>query len=124
MDRHLNLFYTYKTHHLEDNVTRALLVTLSNLSPIHQRLFLERVVLKADQKRGDSSPDLLAAHNFVYQLQPSALEVDDLLTAENGRLVGITASGSQAIELDPNYSSDRKGRPDALFADRENCSNH
>jgi hypothetical protein len=39
---HLNLFYSYGAHANENNMTRALMIVLRNLSPVHQRIFVDR----------------------------------------------------------------------------------
>ena len=83
-DRHLNLFYTYQTRHLEDNVTRALVITLQNLTPVHLRLFLQDVILTKSSRR----LHLLAEGDFDFSLQVVQSD-EDRLSAETGVIVGI-----------------------------------
>lgn len=53
MDKHLNLFYSYnqgsldkleKVKQLEDNITRALIVTLMSLEANKQKCFIEKLL--------------------------------------------------------------------------------
>jgi hypothetical protein len=119
-DRHLNLFYTYQTRRLEDNVTRAFVITLRNLSPTHLRLFLQDVVLA---KRSQGVPTrrlhLIAEGDFDFSLQVSPSE-EDRLNAETGIIVGINFSGKQFPTLDAASASQGGARPDALVTDTAN----
>ena len=98
-NRHLNLFHTYGTAHLEDNVTRALIITLTNLAPVNLRLFLNEVVLaKTRSKRQEVS--LFAPPDFEFDLQvtsPQQGPEDERLTPRTGVLLGITYGGKQAL---------------------------
>ena len=118
LDKHLNAFYSYRTNHLEDNVTRALIITLSQLSPVHVRSLLRDVVFNEKPSMRDRV-DLMAEPDFAYDLQIGTWE-EELLTSNNGAIVGITWSG--AAELGPAIASGDagKGRPDALLSDRAN----
>ena len=72
-DRHLNLFYTYGHAEWENNVTRGLMLTLSQLAPVHLRLFLHDVVLaeprSVAQKVLRDRLRLLAEPDFRFELQ-------------------------------------------------------
>jgi hypothetical protein len=108
---HLNLFYSYNDHGCENNLTRALLIVLRNLSPVHKRIFIDRFFASAPPS------DPLSGRDFPSLLQVYGLEEEDArLTPENGRIVGITRSGRQGPDL-----SDAEGIgdaiPDALFGD-------
>ena len=119
-DRHLNLFCTYDTHHIENNVTRALMITLRNLAPAHLRLFLRDVVL-AKQKLRAQRIDLLADGHFEFDLQVGQSPSDeDRLSAETGVIVGINFSGRQSPAFDPIARTSGGARPDALFTDPTN----
>ena len=68
MEKHLNLFYSYnqgnlssseRTKQLEDNLTRALIVTLRNLEHPSQIKFLKLLLLK----------NIVHSKSFVYDLQ-------------------------------------------------------
>lgn len=108
-DIHLNLFYTYATNHLEDNVTRALVIVLRNLAPAHLRLFIQEVILEQIRSRQPGAFahfDLLAPPAFEFDLQlsgPSG-EDEEKLTDKNGVLVGISHSGRQGVVLSPEGS--------------------
>ena len=119
LDDHLNVFYSYKTNHIEDNVTRSLIITLSQLSPVHLRSFLRDVVLK-DKRSLRGRIDLLAAPDFAYDLQIGTRE-DDPLTIDNGVIVGITWSGSVDLAAPTGGGTDNMGRPDALLFDSANA---
>src|SRR5262245_38542161 len=95
-DRHLNIFYTYQTHHLENNVTRALIIALRNLAPVHLRLFLRDVILRKKPNAFRQRIQLLTASGFEFDLQvggPS--DENDKLDARTGVIVGINYSGKQ-----------------------------
>jgi hypothetical protein len=119
MDKHLNLHFTYKTHHLEDNVTRALLVTLQQLSPSHLRLLLRELL--ADTSifdRLSGSKYLLDTSTPVeFDLQVSPQD-DSKLGPDEGVILGIEYSATQDIRFDPDLADDRGGRPDARIQDR------
>jgi len=113
MNKHLNLFYTYKTNHLEDNVTRALIITLMNLTPVHLRLFFSEVLKRPDKIH------LLADPKFIFDIQvPEPLE-EERLNEGNGLIVGINYSGRQKLVFDTNSDSIGVARPDALVSDIE-----
>ena len=114
-DRHLNLFYTYQTRHLEDNVTRALVITLQNLTPVHLRLFLQDVILTKSSRR----LHLLAEGDFEFSLQVVQSD-EDRLSAETGVIVGINFSGKQFPTLDAAPTAPGGARPDALVTDPAN----
>jgi hypothetical protein len=127
-NRHLNLFYVYGAAHLENNVTRALLITLRRLTPVHFRLFLKELIIDELKKlKGLSSlcPSfkILADPNpskFEFFTQMSATNYTPFLTEENGVILGINHSGDQTLELS-NSSVDNAGsRPDAIIMDMEN----
>lgn len=134
-DRHLNLFYTYNTNHLEDNVTRALAITLQQLTPAHLRLLLKDCFLSSTDENDPSALaeriELMASDEFEFDLQvtrqaPGEAEEDALLTRENGFLLGITRRGDSDpitpddAPSDETTSSDSGGRPDAWIADNGN----
>ena len=119
-DPHFNLFYTYKTHHLEDNVTRAFILTLRALAPTHLRLFLREVILKRAQGL-QQRIKLLEKPEFHFDLQVTGPSDDnDKLDAETGVIVGVDYSGKRAPTF--NALSDVEGgaRPDALLSDIAN----
>src|SRR5882672_8636231 len=121
MNKHLNLFYSYQTHHLENNVTRSLIVTLKNLSPINVRLFLRQLVFnKPNEMHGEflQKLDLLAEANLSFDLQAAPLTDEEKLTAQNGRIIGINYSGSQTLQFDPSVIEDAGTRPDASLTDK------
>lgn len=122
MNKHLNLFYTYRTKHLEDNVTRALIITLMNLTPVHIRLFLREVIISKLRESKLELLDkvrLLADPNFIFDLQvPEPLE-DEKLCEGNGLIVGINYSGGQQLGFDTSLDSIGGARPDALVSDSE-----
>lgn len=121
MDRHLNLFFTYNTAHLEDNVTRALMLTLSRLSPVHLRLFIQEVILSKSHNKNRKRLDLLAAPNFTFDLQvtPPDRSEGERLNSRTGLIVGINYTAGQNLSFDTARL--REGcRPDAVLIDGEN----
>lgn len=119
-DRHMNMFYTYNTFHLEDNVTRALLLTLKNLAPIHLRLFLRDVILsKSPQAAIRDRIHLWAEPDFDFDLQITPPD-DERLSFSTGVIVGVNYSGNQALAFDASNSINGKARPDALVSDNAN----
>ena len=121
-DRHLNLFYTYRTAHLEDNVTRALILTLRQLAPVHLRLFLRDVLLaKPAQKALRDRMQLLAEPDFRFELQVTAPDEDrDRLDAKSGVIVGVNYSGTQAPVFEAKADAQGGARLDALISDPAN----
>jgi len=121
-DRHVNLFWTYRTRHLEDNVTRAFVITLRQLAPVHLRLFLQDVVLaNPAQKQIRDRLRLLTDPNLEFDLQVTPPdEAGDRLDVTTGLIVGVNYSGTQApqFELSPDPGSG--ARPDAMVTDVEN----
>jgi hypothetical protein len=118
-DRHLNLFYTYRTNHLEDNITRALILTLRNLAPVHLRLFLRDIILsKSKQVIVRERMQLLTDDDFRFELQVSPPE--ERLDAKTGVIVGVNYSGAQSPTFDATYLSQGGARPDALVIDAAN----
>lgn len=120
MDKHLNLFYTYKTHHLEDNVTRALVVMLQQLSPLHLRLLLVTLLQSSKHPISTrlSKPEhLLDPSQMKFELQVSVRDEDEKLSHEQGVLLGISYSGNQQIQFDPDLSDEGRGRADATIED-------
>ena len=122
MDKHLNLYFTYKTHHLEDNVTRALLVTLQQLSPSHLRLLLRELLTDTSIfDRLSGTEYLLDASTPVeFDLQVSPWDEDSGLGRDEGVILGIEYSATQEIRFDPEHADDRHGRPDAVIKDEAN----
>jgi|CXWL01.1.fsa_nt_gi hypothetical protein len=120
-NKHLNLFYTYRTNHIEDNVTRALLITLSRLTPVHLRLFIRDLVLK---NKIDISQRLqfFAEPDFTFEPQVSEpLDETRRLDVNNGVIVGINLSGTQALTFGTLDKTGLGGaRIDALVADNGN----
>lgn len=119
-NKHLNLFYSYRTNHIEDNVTRALLITLSRLTPVHLRLFIRDLVLK---KKTDLSHRLqfFAEPDFTFDPQVSLPPDEDRrLDANNGVIVGINLSGTQALTFETSDKGLDRARIDALVADNGN----
>lgn len=113
MDRHLNLFHSYRTAHVEDNVTRALIVALRALSPLHLRMVIKGVLLPEARRDGY---DVFAEPDFRFDLQTAPLPPDERLDASNGVLIGLTYTGTQGVVFDdsgPNGGS----RPDAVVHD-------
>ncbi len=121
-DRHLNLFYTYQTRHLEDNVTRALILVFRHLGAAHLRLFFHEIVLrKPAQRKMRERMSLLAEDEFEFALQVrQSEESPELLDATNGVIVGVNYSGTQVPVFDPNVEDLGGARPDALVADSAN----
>lgn len=121
-NRHLNLFYTYRTRHLEDNVTRALVLTLRNLAPVHLRLFLRDVVLrKPAQAALRERVQLLVEDNFDFDLQVTPPDDNsNLLDAKSGVIVGVNYSGTQAPIFDATIDNPGGAKPDALISDMAN----
>jgi hypothetical protein len=118
-DKHLNLFYTYRTNHLEDNVTRALAVTLSGLSPVHLRLFLRDVCLEHRPELKERL-QLIAAPNFQFDLQLQERPEEEKLNEANGVIVGINYSGNQRLAFDQDLAVEGGARPDMMISDEEN----
>lgn len=120
-NKHLNLFYTYRTNHIEDNVTRAFLITLSRLTPVHLRLFIGDLVLK-NKAELNHRLQFFAEPDFTFELQVSGpLDEDRRLDANNGVIVGINLSGAQALAFETSEKADLGGaRIDALVADNGN----
>lgn len=119
-DRHLNLFYTYQTRHLEDNVTRALVVALKNLAPVNLRLLLQDVVLaKQNSSASVRRLDLFAEGDFQFGLQVGQSDSDPL-DAKTGVIAGITFSGNQFPRLGSSAIALGGSRPDALVTDEAN----
>ena len=127
-NRHLNLFYVYGAAHLENNVTRALLIALRGLTPVHFRLFLKELIIdELKKQRGFSilcpSFKILADPNpskFEFFTQMSATNYTPFLTEENGVILGINHSGDQTLELSNSSVDNAGGRPDAIIMDMEN----
>ncbi len=120
-DRHLNLFYTYQTRHLEDNVTRALVLTLRNLAPVHLRLFMRDVILRNAQAPLRERVRLLVEGTFEFDLQVTPPDDQgDRLDATNGVIVGVNYSGIQAPTFDATPNTLGGARPDALVSDTAN----
>jgi hypothetical protein len=121
-DKHMNLFYTYRTKHLEDNVTRALVLVFRNLAPAHLRLFFHEVVLRAPAQRDmREHMSLLAEDKFEFELQVTPPEESsERLDASNGVIVGVNYSGTQAPVFDASIENLGGARPDALIADTAN----
>ncbi|MDO8473192.1 MAG: hypothetical protein Q7T05_05165, partial [Dehalococcoidia bacterium] len=118
--RYMNMFYTYNTYHLEDNVTRALLLTLKNLAPIHLRLFLRDVILrKPPQHAVRERIQLLADPDFGFDLQITPPD-EERLNLKNGVIVGVNYSGKQALAFDAISGISGRARPDALVSDIAN----
>lgn len=125
-DPHLNLFYSYDNASLEDNVTRALLVTLSQLGSVHQRLVLRDLLLPEAFTNNGDGPELVQREGLRFDLQVHAGDdhretEDELLTADNGALIGIHHSVEE-VDIDPEGLRDPKGaaRVDALIEDQAN----
>ena len=121
-DRHLNLFYTYDTPHLENNVTRALVITLRNLAPVHLRLFLRDVVLRRPAQAAlRERLQVVAEGGFDFGLQVAPPDEDrDRLGPENGVIVGVNYSGTQAPRFEGMVDVLGGARPDALVQDTPN----
>jgi hypothetical protein len=123
VDKHLNLFYTYNTHHLEDNVTRAFAITLANLSPVHLRLFLKELLSRQGEKSRAEVKDkicLMSKPRFQFDLQVRMPQEEERLNESNGLIVGINYSGAQELSLDDQYIADGGCRPDMSVSDLEN----
>jgi hypothetical protein len=122
MDKHLNLFYTYNTHHLEDNVTRALAITLRSFSPVHLRLFLKELL---SRQTGKSRPELkdkirlMSTPRFQFDLQIRMPHEEERLNESDGLIAGINYSGAQGLVLDDRYVAAGGCRPDMLVPDDE-----
>ena len=132
MNKHLNLFYTYQANHLEDNVTRALIITLKHLSPINLRLFFKEVIfsqLDSNKEIFMKKLNLFSKQNFKFETQVSTFlesidfsDDENKLTSENGLIVGINYSGKQPLNLSPKPDKDSvRSRLDGLISDNENC---
>jgi hypothetical protein len=119
MDKHQNLFYSYSTHHLEDNVTRALAITLKHLSPAHLRLFLRDVIARKSGLPLKDRIRLLARPNFEFELQVGSNELDKL-SEDDGLIVGINYGAQQRLVFDENFITAGGARPDMLVSDKEN----
>ena len=120
-DRHLNLFYTYQTRHLEDNVTRSLVLTLRNLAPVHLRLFMRDVILRKAQAALRDRLRLLVEGTFEFDLQVTPPdEQGDRLDTTNGVIVGVNYSGTQTPAFDATTNTLGGARPDALVSDTAN----
>lgn len=120
-DRHLNLFYTYgNSARWEDNFTRAFLLTLKSLAPVHFRLFLRDMLLDEEHQHLRDRIDLRAEDDRLFDLQVSEAtrEGDPKLTSENGVLVTIDTTGAEELTLEKG-SSDGGARVDALVSDAE-----
>jgi len=117
-DRHLNLFYPYgDAARWEDNFTRAFLIALQSLAPVHFLLFVRDMLLDSRHQELRDKIDLRAAAEPVLDLQVSgsSREGDPPLTSENGVLVTIDATAAEELALqrgDPGGGS----RVDALVA--------
>lgn len=126
MNNHLNLFYSYQTHHLEDNVTRALLITFRNLSPLAIRLFLQQVVLpKAKDEIIKSKISMLSEPEFIFDTQSSYLSEsmsdDKKFVASNCLILGINYSGMQKLYFQENPDIiDSRSRLDGIIVDKTN----
>lgn len=117
MDRHLNLFYTYDTHHLEDNVTRAFIITLKNLSVVYQRLFYNRLISKSNSNR---DINMMSDPELDYDLQIANEPTnEDKLTSDNGLIIGIEYS-PRDIDISPEFLYEGRGRADAIVIDKAN----
>ena len=122
MNKHLNLFYTYGPKHLEDNVTRALIITLKNITPVHLRLFLREVIipkLRGSKLELQGKVRLLADPNFIFDLQVPEPQENEKFCEGNGLIVGINYSGSQKLDFDTSSDSIGGARPDALVSDSD-----
>jgi hypothetical protein len=120
-DYHFNLFYTYQTNHLENNVTRAFVLTLRSLAPAHLRLLFNEVILKRAQGQLRKRINFLEKPEFEFDLQVSKPSDDDYkLTAETGVIVGVDYSGKQALIFDSSFDTEGGARPDALLSDVAN----
>jgi hypothetical protein len=123
--RQLNLFYTYGTAHVEDNVARALIITLMNLTPVNLRLFINEVVLA--KTRDKVVPDrqalpLFTPPDFEFDLpvtNPQQGAKDEGLTPHTGVLVGITCKGNQAPVFEATPAGG-EARPAGLVSDSSN----
>lgn len=115
-DRHLNLFYAYgDAARWEDNFTRAFLIALQSLAPVHFRLFFRDMLLDSRHQELREKIDLRAAAEPVLDLQVSgsSREGDPPLTSENGVLVTIDATAAEELALE--HGEARGGsRVDAL----------
>ncbi|MFX0199169.1 MAG: hypothetical protein ACFFCW_23850 [Candidatus Hodarchaeota archaeon] len=123
MNKHLNLFYTYNTHHLEDNVTRAFIVTLKNLTPVNLRLFIRDIIIEKLEKVNSklrSKIGLLADPKFAFDIQLTEPPGGEKLHEGNGLIVGINYSGKQLLVFDRDSESVTGARPDAFLSDNEN----
>lgn len=128
-DRHLNLFCSYGNHRIEDNVTRALIVTLRRLSPVYQRLVLRDVLVPEERDDLRKRIQLTARQPLDFDLQVHASARGDeqdgtadsevKLTSNTGILVGLHAGESSDVDLDAIRSSNRDARVDATIADPE-----
>jgi len=119
--RHLNLFYTYHTNHLEDNVTRALMLTLRSLAPVHLRLFLRDVILKNPaQESLRARMQVFTISNFDFDLQVTSPSKPDRLDLMNGVIVGIKYSGTVPLNFSQLVDKAGGSRPDALLSDKAN----
>lgn len=125
-DPHLNLFHSYDNARIEDNVTRALIVTLSQLSPVHQRLlFSDLFLANAPSGREKSDVALLRREPLTFDLQVQSgreeSEGEDRLTAETGVLVGLHHASTEAdIDSEALRQRDGAARVDAYIEDPSN----
>ena len=129
MNKHLNLFYSYSGGaHVEDNVTRSLILTLRQLSPINLRIFLNDIINRNGEKCNFLIKDKLLANDMLgFDIQITGLnseiedETDSKLTESNGIILGINWGGDQNLDLKSSSEYNAGGsRPDAMITDRAN----
>lgn len=126
-DRHLKLFHSYDNAKIEDNVTRALVIALSQLSPVHQRLVLRDLFLPhGSWEEKKNRIELVQREALKFDLQvhaakESGSEGDDPLTSDDGVLVGLHHS-IEEVDIDPEELEGSEGaaRVDALVEDPAN----
>ncbi len=124
-NRHLNIFHSYQAYHIENNVTRGLILTLKSLTPFSLRLFIQEIALKFrdkdDKVRQDNRDfDLLADPKFSFDLQPSPPSDEEKLRNDNGLLIGITYTGKQDLQINSDYLTERRGLPDGMVSENSN----
>jgi hypothetical protein len=128
MNKHLNLFYSYSggAYH-EDNVTRSLIITLGQLSPINLRIFLHDILNKKGHKNTLDKEKLLASNMLEFDIQVTDIyneyidEQDNKLTELNGIILGINWGGKQNLDMKSKEEYEAGGsRPDAIIMDMAN----
>jgi hypothetical protein len=122
MNKHLNLFYSYKTSHLEDNVTRAFTIVLKNLTPVYLRLFLRNLIIERLPNVNTELRNkvrLLADPKFSFDLQITEPPSEEKLHEGNGLIVGINYSGKQGLVFDQSPDLLAGAKPDAFVSDNE-----